>query len=311
MASGRKSSKPTKKKFVSGFVSILGLPNAGKSTLLNALVGTKLAIVSPRPQTTRVSVQAVLHREDAQVVFLDTPGIHEGSLLIHKKMMEAVREALEERDLLLYLVDAAEPMYEQDQKALEMLGGQKAPVFLVLNKIDRLRDKAALLPLIERYGGLAKFREVMPVSAITGDGLATLTEEIVKTLPPGPRYFPPDFLTDQPERYLAAELIREKVLEETRQEVPHAVAAVVEQWEDKGKLIRIAATVVVEREGQKRIVIGAGGSMLKRIGTAARQEMEALFGRKIYLELFVKVRAGWRENPEFLNEIDWRNMAGQ
>lgn len=292
--------------FVSGFVSILGRPNAGKSTLLNALLGTKLAIVSSKPQTTRQPVQGVLNAENAQVVFLDTPGIHEGTLLIHKRMMESVRAALEERDLLLYVADAAAPFCAEDEKALELTAGRAAPVFLVLNKIDRLRDKQALLPLIERYRTAMEFRECIPVSALTGEGLDRLRAEMLRALPAGPRYFPEDYLTDQPERHLAAELIREKALELTRQEVPHALAVVVERWEEKPRLVRIAATVVVEREGQKRIVVGAGGAMLKQIGTEARQEMEALLGRKIFLELFVKVRAGWRENAAFLDELDWR-----
>jgi GTP-binding protein Era len=299
------------RKFVSGFVSILGRPNAGKSTLLNALVGTKVAIVSGKPQTTRISVQAVLHLDHAQVVFLDTPGIHEGSLLIHRKMMESVREALEERDVLLYVADASEPFSEEDEKSLGLLAGNKAPVVLVLNKIDRLPDKSRLLPLIEQYRSKGEFASVIPASALTGEGLETLTEEVVKMLPEGPEYFPRDFVTDQPERYLAGEILREKVLERARQEVPHAVAVVVDQWEEKRNLIHIAATVFVEREGQKRIIIGAQGSMLKEIGTEARREIERLIGRKVFLEVFVKVRPDWRENPTFLNEIDWRNMAGR
>jgi GTP-binding protein Era len=296
--------------FVSGFVSILGRPNAGKSTLLNALVGAKVAIVSPKPQTTRLSVQAVLHLDHAQIVFLDTPGIHEGGMALHKRMRSAVREALEQRDLLLYLVDATLPFTEEDEKATALVTGHPTPVFLVLNKIDKLRDKSALLPLIDRYRSLAEFREIVPVSGLTAEGLDTLLPAIVSMLPPGPRYFPPGFITDQPERYLAAELIREQVLTLARQEVPHAVAVFVDRWEERKDLVRIAATVVVDREGQKRIVIGSGGSMLKRVGAGARRAIERLLGRRVFLELFVKVRSGWRENADFLNEIDWRYMAG-
>jgi GTP-binding protein Era len=226
-------------------------------------------------------------------------------------MMDSVREALEERDLLLLVADASEPFSEADEGALRLAAGRQTPMFLVLNKIDRLRDKAALLPLIERYRAAAEFAEAIPVSALTGEGLDVLVREMLERLPEGPRYFPPEHLTDQPERLLAAELIRERVLEETRQEVPHAVAALVEQWEDKGRRTRIAATIVVEREGQKRILIGAGGAMLKKIGTAARLEMQRLFGREIFLELFVKVRPGWRNDPAFLDELDWRNIAGR
>ena len=292
--------------FTSGFVSILGRPNAGKSTLLNALVGAKLAIVSSKPQTTRQAIQGVMNRDAAQVVFLDTPGIHEGSLLIHKRMMQAVRDALSERDLLLFVSDATQGFGPEDEKALGCLSGATAPVFLVLNKIDHVRGKQALLPLIEQFRRAIPMAECFPVSALTGDGLPLLREGIVKALPQGPRYFPPDHLTDQPERHLAAEFIREQVLEETRQEVPHAVAVLVEEWEDKGKLTRIAAAIVVERDGQKRILIGAGGSVLKKVGTAARQEIERLLGHRVHLELFVKVRAKWRESGAFLNELDWR-----
>jgi GTP-binding protein Era len=226
-------------------------------------------------------------------------------------MMESVRDALNERDLLLYVADASEPFSEEDPKALKLVTGTKAPVVLILNKIDRLRDKASLLPLIERYREATDFAAVVPVSALTGEGLDTLQDEILRVLPAGPEYFPRDFVTDQPERYLAGEILREKVLEKTRQEVPHAVAVIVEQWEEIRKLTRISATVVVEREGQKRIIIGAQGSMLKEIGTEAREEIERLFGRKVFLEVFVKVRPDWRENAAFLNEIDWRNMAGR
>jgi GTP-binding protein Era len=301
---------PDRSNFVSGFVSILGRPNAGKSTLLNVLVGSKVAIVSPKPQTTRISVQAVLNLDNAQIVFLDTPGIHEGSLAIHKRMMSSVREALKERDLLLYLVDASLPFEEEDRQALEVISGQNAPLFLVLNKIDQLDKKEPLLGLIDRYRSLADFAGCIPVSARTSEGVDILVDEIVRCLPQGPQYFPPDFLTDQPERYLAAELIREQVLSATRQEVPHAVAVIVDEWEESKKLIRFGATIVVEREGQKRILIGSGGASLKRIGTEARLQIEALFGRKVFLQVFVKVRPGWRENAEFLNEIDWRYMAG-
>jgi GTP-binding protein Era len=217
-----------------------------------------------------------------------------------------VKEALQERDLLLLVVDATLPFTGDDDAAVALVSGSAAPVFLVLNKIDRLKDKSVLLPLIARYRECAEFRECIPVSALTGEGLDTLTQEMLRLLPRGPRYFPPDFLTDQPERYLAAELVREKVLELTRQEVPHAVAVLVDEWEPKARLVRIAASIVVERDGQKRILIGSGAAMLKRIGIAAREEIEALLGRKVHLELFVKVRAKWRDNPGFLDAIDWR-----
>lgn len=302
--------KTSRSKHRSGFVSILGRPNAGKSTLLNKLVGTKVAIVSAKPQTTRTSIQAVLTRPDAQAVFIDTPGVHESKILLHKRMMDAVRAALKERDLLLWMVDASIPIDDQDLAALELVKDQRAPVFLVLNKVDAIRKKDRLLETIERYRVAAGFKEVMPISALTGEGVGELTEAIIRELPKGPRYFPPDHLTDQPERFLAAELIREAVLDLTRQEVPHAVAVIIDKWEEGRRLISIASTIFVERDGQKRIVIGTGGAVLKEIGTRARTEIEALLGRKVYLELFVKVRAKWRENAGFLNEIDWRYMTG-
>lgn len=294
----------------SGFVSIIGRPNAGKSTLLNALAGSKLAIVSSKPQTTRTSIQGVVNEPDAQIVFIDTPGIHKSDTLFNKRMMETVRSSLDERDLVLFVADASLPVTAADREAVDLARKIQAPTFLLLNKIDRLDDKRALLQLIAQYRELHDFAEYFPISASTGDGLDELRRAIVARLPEGPRYFPPDYLTDQPERFLAAEIIREKILSTTRQEVPHAIAVLVDKWEDSGRLLRIAATVYVERPGQKAIVIGAKGAMLKSIGSQARIEIEALFSRKVFLELFVKVRSGWREDPAFLNAIDWRSMTG-
>jgi GTP-binding protein Era len=296
--------------FRAGFVSILGRPNAGKSTLLNALVGEKLAIVAKKPQTTRTAIQGVLNAGDAQIVFVDTPGIHKSDTLFNKRMMDTVRAALEDRDLLLFVADAVQPPGEEDARAVSILNRSGAPAFLALNKIDRLPNKAVLLERIEQYRALHDFREYYPISALTGDGLDALKKGIIEYLPEGEPLFPADYITDQPERFLVAELIREKILEATHQEVPHSTAVLVDRWEETPKLIRIYATIYVEREGQKAIVIGAGGGMLKQIGTAARTEAERLLGRKIYLELFVKVKPNWREDPQFLNEIDWRSMAG-
>ncbi|MCE5310823.1 MAG: GTPase Era [Acidobacteriales bacterium] len=294
----------------SGFVSIIGRPNAGKSTLLNRLVGSKVAIVADKPQTTRAAIQGVLTLDGAQIVFVDTPGIHKPDTTFNRRMMDTVRKALEDRDLLLYLVDATLPFQPAEEQALELIGKTAAPVLLLLNKVDAVKEKAQLLPLIERYSAMGRFEEIFPISALRSVGLEELKSAIVKRLPEGPQYFPDDYLTDQPERYLAAELIREKILHLTRQEVPHSVAVLVDKFEETPRITNIAATVYVERVGQKAIVIGAKGSMLKRVGTSARLEMESLFGRKIFLELFVKVQPGWRENPEFLNAIDWRSMAG-
>jgi GTP-binding protein Era len=294
-------------KFVSGFVSIIGRPNAGKSTLLNALVGTKLAIVTDKPQTTRTNVQGIWTTDAAQVVFLDTPGIHRSDTVYNRRLMQDVRSALEERDLLLYMADATKAFREEDDQALDMVRKSGTPVFLLLNKIDRLKEKAALLPLIEEYKSKLDFREYLPISALSGDGLDPLRAAILANLPEGPAFFPAGQITDQPERFLAAELIREKILKETREEVPHSVAVFVDEWEEKKTLTHVQATIYVEREGQKGILIGAKGSTLKRVGTLARQDIEEMLGRKVFLELHVKVRENWRENPEFLNRLDWRS----
>ena len=299
------------KPFRSGFVSIIGRPNAGKSTLLNALVGQKVAIVADKPQTTRTSIQGVVTRPDAQIVFLDTPGIHRADTPLNKRLMDAVRASLEQRDLLLFMVDASRKFGEKDRQAVDVARKTSAPVILVLNKIDLVKDKALLLPLIEQHKQLFDFADYMPVSASRGTGLDELTQDIVRRLPEGPAYFPEDHVTDQPERFLGAELIREKVLLATRQEVPHSVTVSVDKWEEMPRLTRIYATIRVERDGQKSIVIGAKGAMLKQIGTLARQEMEKIFGVKIYLDLHVRVQPGWREKAPFLNALDWRTMTGE
>jgi len=263
--------------FVSGFVSILGRPNAGKSTLLNALLGQKLAIVSSRPQTTRSSIQGVLNLPGAQIVFIDTPGIHKSDSLLNKRMMDTVR-AHAEADVVLFLIDALAPFTQADSEAVDLVKKISAPVLAIFNKTDALREKPKLLDLIERYRALHDFAEYIPISALAGEGLDVLRAEIVKRLPEGPPLYPEDHLTDQPERFLAAEILREKVLDLTRQEVPHAVAVMIESWEDGDRLLRIAASIYVERQGQKAILIGSGGALLKKIGTFARQELEKVFG---------------------------------
>jgi len=299
------------KSFRSGFVSIIGRPNAGKSTLLNALVGQKVAIVADKPQTTRTSIQGVVTTPESQVVFVDTPGIHKADSALNKRLMDTVRAALEERDLLLFVADATEGFGEEDRRAIDVARRTSTPVVLVLNKVDLVKDKAALLPLIEEFKQAFEFADYLPVSAVRRDGLDELMKVIVERMPEGPAYFPEDHVTDQPERFLAAELVREKVLLATRQEVPHSVTVTVDKWEDTPKLTRIFATIRVERDGQKAIVIGREGSMLKRIGTQAREEMERLFGVKIYLDLHVRVQPGWRESTAFLDSLDWRTMAGE
>jgi len=297
--------------FHSGFVSLVGRPNTGKSTLLNALVGQKIAIVADKPQTTRTAIQGVVTLPGAQIVFVDTPGIHQADSPLNKRLMDTVRNALEERDLLLFVADATRAPGEGDRRAIDMLRKTGTAALLVLNKIDLVKEKARLLPLIEQYRAIHDFADYIPVSATRGKGLDELRKAILERLPEGPAYFPEDYVTDQPERFLAAELIREKVLAATRQEVPHSVAVMVDQWEETGRLTRIYATIRVEREGQKAIVIGTKGAMLKRIGTLARQEMEKLFGVKIYLDLHVRLQPRWREKPAFLNALDWRTMTGE
>ena len=297
----------------SGFVTILGRPNAGKSTLLNALVGEKIAIVTPKPQTTRnriqgmISVPAAKGRPPAQIILVDTPGVHKPATALNRKMMHEVQAALEGQDLVLLLVDATEKLGSGDKFVLDLVKRAGGKTFLLLNKVD-LVPKTALLPLIDEYQKLHVFDEIIPISALKRDGLEVLLDRIVAVLPEGPRYFPDDQITDQPERFLAAEIIREKVLQRTGEEVPYATTVAVEQWEESPKLTKIAAAIFVEREGQKGIIIGRGGQMLKQIGTAARRELEYRLGTKVFLELFVKVREGWRDSREFVETLDWRRQ---
>jgi GTP-binding protein Era len=295
----------------SGFVSILGRPNAGKSTLLNTFVGQKVSIVADKPQTTRTAIQGVMTTPESQVIFVDTPGIHKSSSSINKRMMDAVRHSIDDRDLNLFIVDATKPFTEEDDKAISVLRHGSAPVILVFNKIDRLKAKQDLLPLMEEYPKHYDFAAYLPISAETEEGVDKLRESIVNRLPEGPEYFPPDHVTDQPARFLAAELIREKILLATRQEVPHATTVVIEKWEETPTIVKIYASIVVERDGQKGIIIGQKGAMLKQIGTLAREDMESLFGIHIYLDLHVKVESDWREKASYLNALDWRTMAGR
>lgn len=293
-----------------GTVSIIGLPNAGKSTLLNALAGMKLAIVSSKPQTTRTLVQGVLTEPElGQIVFADTPGIHKSDSMFNQRMMRTVRSSLSNLDALIYVVDSRRYIDDEQRQALDVLKNVEVPVILVLNKIDLIGKKVKLIELLTAYQQIREFTSYIPVSAASGEQVEVLKKEIFKHLPEGELIFPEDHVTDQPSRFLAAEMIREKLLDATEQEVPHSVAVFVEKWEETPKITRVAATIYVEKEGQKRIVIGKGGSMIKEIGTLARQEMETFFEQKFFLELFVKVRPDWRENVEFLNELDWRRMA--
>jgi GTP-binding protein Era len=300
--------------FRSGFVSIIGRPNAGKSTLLNKLVGQKVAIVTHKPQTTRHRIQGFVNvkggkgRPPGQIIFIDTPGIHKPDSPLSRRMMAEVHDALAERDLVLLLVDATQKFGGGDEFVIDMLRNVESPVFLLINKIDAV-EKPKLLEIIDRYRNLREFREIIPISAMKGHGLDELLDRVIKTLPEGPRYFDEEQITDQPERVLVAEIIRERVLVETGQEVPYAVAVKVERFEEGEKLTRIAAAIYCEREGQKAILIGKGGAMLKKIGSSARQQIERLLGTKVFLELFVKVSENWRNSEAALDELDWRNQG--
>lgn len=302
----------------SGFVCILGRPNAGKSTLLNALVGEKLAIISPKPQTTRNRILGILHlekqkgRAEAQVVLIDTPGVHRPDSSLGRKMMTEVQEGLEGCDLILVIVDAAHGHRPEDKYVLDLVKRSGTPSFLLLNKIDLLRGKKQeLLPVIDEYRRLHDFKEVIPLSARKREGLDMLLHKLVQSLPQGPRYFPEDQVTDQPVRFMVSEIIREQILVETSEELPYTTTVGIDQFEEGTKLTRIAATLFCEREGQKRILIGKQGQMLKKIGTNARLQIEKMVGTRVYLELFVKVRPGWRESREFVDELDWRRQLGR
>ncbi|MGA8013870.1 MAG: GTPase Era [Candidatus Acidiferrales bacterium] len=296
--------------FRSGFVAIVGRPNAGKSTLVNALVGRKVAIVSPRPQTTRNRIQGILNRDDAQIVLIDTPGIHQAKNVLSRQMMDEAQHALEGVDVLSLIVDASEEFGAGDQFSLEWVRRFHGPTFLLLNKVDRVR-RQLLLPLIEKYAGLYDFAEVFPISALTGEGCPALVDGWLARLPESPPYFPPDQFTDQPERFLAAELIREKAILATREEVPHAIAVLVDTFEEKKELVKIRATLYVEREGQKGILIGKRGETMKKIGTQARKEIETILGAHIFLELFVKVQPNWRQNAVLVRQLDWHRQLEQ
>ncbi|MGB7024451.1 MAG: GTPase Era [Candidatus Acidiferrales bacterium] len=296
--------------FHSGFIAILGRPNAGKSTLVNKLVGRKVAIVSPRPQTTRNRIQGMLNRENGQVVLIDTPGIHRATTALNRQMMQEVTQAVDGVDIVSLIVDATEDFQAADRHSVEWVKRFSGPAYLLLNKVDRSR-KDRLLPLIDRWRGEHDFEEIFPISALTGEGTVDLVESWIARLPEHPAYFPEDQYTDQPERFLAAEIVREKAILLTREELPHAVAVLVDDFEEGEKLLKIRATIYVEREGQKGILIGRGGSMMKEIGTAARKELEELLGVKIFLELFVKVQANWRGNRAMVKQLDWHRQLEQ
>jgi GTP-binding protein Era len=281
--------------FKSGFVAVVGRPNAGKSTLVNTLVGSKVAIVTAVAQTTRNQILGVMNRPGAQIVLMDTPGIHRPLHHLNEQMMSCVRGALEHRDLVLFMVDASARFGKGDEFAMELLCQYRPRTILLLNKIDLIR-KSSLLPLMDRYSKLYAFETILPISAVRGEGLGEVVESAIGALPEGPQYFPPEMYTDQSERFLAAEIVREKVIQQTREELPYATAVVVERFEERKQLTCIEASVVVEKESQRPILIGAGGRRIKQIGTEARRELEKIFPPKVFLQLHVKVEPDWRND---------------
>ncbi|NLJ88651.1 MAG: GTPase Era [Epulopiscium sp.] len=283
--------------FRSGFVTIIGRPNVGKSTLMNQLVGEKVAIMSDKPQTTRNKIQSILTREDFQVIFIDTPGIHKPKHKLGQYMVKAAKNTLNEVDLILLIVEPSKVVGKGDKFVIEQLEDIKTPVILVINKIDTI-DKQDLLEIIDVYKDLYNFSEIIPVSAYTGENCDNLLKEICNKLPEGPQYFPEDMITDQPERQLVAELIREKALHLLEQEIPHGIAVEIEAMRkrDNKDIVDINAVIYCERDSHKAIIIGKKGAMLKEIGSKSRYEIERLLGSKVYLELWVKVKKNWRDD---------------
>jgi len=294
--------------FRSGFVSILGRPNVGKSTLMNHIIGQKIAIMSDKPQTTRNKIQGVYTTNEGQVVFIDTPGIHKPKTKLGEHMVKAATSTFKDVDLILFLVDVAEGYGAGDQFIIDQLAEVKTPVFLVLNKIDQVHPDN-LLPIIQKYSELHEFAEIIPISALQGNNVNRLLEQILHRLPEGPQYYPTDQITDHPERFIVAELIREKILELTREEIPHSIAVEIEQMKERenSETVYVAATIYTERDSQKSIIIGKNGVLLKEIGKKARQDIESILGSKIYLELWVKVKKDWRNKMGHLRNFGFRD----
>jgi GTP-binding protein Era len=288
--------------FHSGLVSVVGRPNVGKSTLVNSLVGQKVAIVSDKPQTTRNRILAVVNKPDGQIVLFDTPGIHKPVHRMNQRMVDAAVKSLGQVELAVWVVDVTEPYGPGDRYVREVLRKSGRPVILAINKIDRV-PKPKILAVIEQYRNMLDFAEVVPISARDGDNVDRLASLLLAHLPPGDRLYPEDFLTDLPERFFVAEMVREQILRLTREEIPYSTGVVVETFKEEEGLVRIEASVLVERQSQKGILIGAGGSMLKSVGTAARRQIEEFLGTKVFLGLFVKVRERWREDAAILDEM--------
>jgi len=300
------SAKPRKQRF--GTVALVGRPNAGKSTLLNRILGQKVSIVSDKPQTTRNRIVGILNDPRGQIAFLDTPGIHKPLHRLNVRMMDHVQSSFGEADVIALIIDATEPFGKGDQFVVDLLRGQKernpeSKRFTILNKIDLLK-KNRLLPLMQQYGGLDLFDEIIPISAEKGEGVTELLDLLFNTLKPGEPIYPTEDYTTQPERFFAAEIVREKLLQHTSDELPYTTAVTVERFEEGKDIIRIYATIHVERDSQKAIVIGKHADMVKRIGTEARLELEAILGTKIFLDLHVGVSERWREDERFLGELD-------
>ncbi len=294
--------------FRSGFVALVGAPNVGKSTLMNQVLKEKISITCPKPQTTRNRILGIYNTDRCQMVFVDTPGIHRARDEFNKILVDMALATLEDADAVAFIVDVTAKGTDLDRFVLQCMEKVSTPVVLVLNKVDLVKDKGALLPLIERYTRMRDFAAVVPVSALTGDGVAQLTAELEKLLPEGPRYYPEDAVTDQPERFLVAEIIREKVFHLTEEEIPYATAVTVESFKEEPEksLVRIEATIHVERDSQKGIVIGKGGARLKEIGRQAREDVERLLGCRVYLGLYVRVQKNWRRNRRVLGEFGYK-----
>jgi len=296
--------------YKSGFISIIGRPNVGKSTFLNRVIGQKIAIMSDKPQTTRNKVQGVLTLENTQMIFIDTPGIHIPKHKLGDFMLKVAKNTLREVDVILFMVNAVEPRGKIDEYIMEMLEKNETPVFLVINKIDQVHPEK-LVDIIESYTKKYDFAEVLPISALQGNNVEKLLETIQTYLPQGPQYYPADQVTDHPERFIISELIREKVLHLTREEIPHSIAVVIDKIkkeEDTEKdMIRVSATIIVERDSQKGIVIGKKGALLKEVGTRARKDIEMLLGTNVYLELWVKVQKDWRNKSAHLKDYGFKD----
>jgi GTPase len=290
--------------FRSGYIAIIGRPNVGKSTLLNRILGEKVAIVSPKPQTTRNRITGIRTKDSSQIIFLDTPGIHQGHSLINRRLMDTALQTLDEVDGVLWLLDAHSKIKQEEERIAETLRGVQTPVLILLNKID-LVSKGKLLPLIERCAQLLPEKEIVPVSALQGEGVNLVLELVEGWLPEGPRYFTEGEYTDQSERFLASEMVREKIFLLTHEEIPYGVAVTIDEFTEKAdkNLLVISATIHTDRDSHKGILIGRRGSMLKEIGKQAREELEALLGCRIFLELFVRVDPGWTQNPHLLAEM--------